>query len=162
MKPDTCFGYFLIFFFLVSLSINLLAQDNSQFKKISWLTGCWEMSESDFTVTELWMAPSGGIMIGLSQTVSDDKTSGYEFLRIEEKDGKLVYTAIPSGQTETSFYQVQLNDTMVVFENMEHDFPQRIIYTLLNKDSFNARVEATENGGLKGFDLPMKRADCTK
>ena len=149
-----------LLFFIIQ--INLCAQTKTSIEDISWLTGCWEMSENDFTVTELWMAPSGGIMIGLSQTVSNDKTSGYEFLKIEEKEGKLVYTAIPSGQTETSFYQVQLNDTMVVFENMEHDFPQRIIYTLLNKDSFNARVEATENGELKGFDLQMKRVDCTK
>ena len=149
-----------LLFFIIQ--INVYAQTKASIEDISWLSGCWEMSEGDFTVTELWMAPSGGIMIGLSQTVSDDKTSGYEFLKIEEKDGKLVYTAIPSGQTETSFYQVQLNDTMVVFENMEHDFPQRIIYTLLNKDSFNARVEATENGELKGFDLQMKRVDCTK
>ena len=149
-----------LLFFIIQ--INLCAQTKASIEDISWLTGCWEMSESDFTVTELWLAPSGSMMIGLSQTVSDDKTSGYEFLKIEEKEGKLVYTAIPSGQIETSFYQVQLNDTMVVFENMEHDFPQRIIYTLLNKDSLNARVEATENSELKGFDLPMKRADCTK
>lgn len=149
-----------LLFFIIQ--INLYAQTKASIEDISWLTGCWEMSEGDFTVTELWMAPSGDMMIGLSQTVSNDKTSGYEFLRIEVKDGNLVYTAIPSGQAETSFYQVQLNDTMVVFENMEHDFPQRIIYTLLNKDSLNARVEANENGELKGFDLSMKRVDCTK
>ena len=149
-----------LLFFIVQ--INLCAQTKASIEDISWLSGCWEMSEGDFTVTELWLAPSGSMMIGLSQTISNDKTSGYEFLKIEEKEDKLVYTAIPSGQTETSFYQVQMNDTMAVFENMEHDFPQRIIYTLLNKDSINARVEAVENGKLKGFDLPMKRVDCTK
>jgi len=149
-----------LLFFIVH--INLCAQTKASIEDISWLSGCWEMSEGDFIVTELWMAPTGNIMIGLSQTVSNNKTSGYEFLKIEEKEDKLVYTAIPSGQTETSFYQVQMNDTMAVFENMEHDFPQRIIYTLINKDSFNARVEANENGELKGFDLPMKRVDCTK
>jgi len=149
-----------LLFFIIQ--INLCAQTKTSIEDISWLSGCWEMSEGDFIVTELRMAPTGNIMIGLSQTVSNNKTSGYEFLKIEEKEDKLVYTAIPSGQTETSFYQVLLNDTMVVFENMEHDFPQRIIYTLLNKDSFNARVEATENGELKGFDLQMKRVDCTK
>jgi len=149
-----------LLFFIIQ--INLCAQTKASIEDISWLAGCWEMSEGDFTVTELWLAPSGSMMIGLSQTISNDKTSGYEFLKIEEKEDKLVYTAIPSGQTETLFYQVLLNDTMVVFENMEHDFPQRIIYTLLNKDSLNARVEANENGKLKGFDLQMRRVDCTK
>ena len=161
MKSNTCFVNVLIIFLWLTLQINLNAKVDLLINKISWLSGCWKMIEGDLTIRELWMTASGGMMIGMSQSVSNDKTSGFEFLRIEEQDGKLVYTAIPSGQTETSFYQVELNDTLAVFENLEHDFPQRIIYTLINKDSLNARVEAVTNGKLEGFDIPMRKTDCT-
>jgi hypothetical protein len=33
-----------------------------------------------------------------------------------------------------------------IFENKEHDFPQRIIYHIVNKDSVHAWIEGTHDG----------------
>ena len=108
------------------------------------------------------MPPDGKMMVGMSHTVSDGETIGYEYLRIEESDGNLVYIANPSGQEEASFYQAEITDKKMVFVNPDHDFPQRITYYLLNDGSIHVRVEAEKDGKIDGFDIFMERVDCLK
>jgi hypothetical protein len=50
----------------------------------------------------------------------------------------------------------------VVFENLQHDFPQRIIYRSLSGDRLAARIEGVRGGLLKGIDYPMKRVNCER
>jgi hypothetical protein len=129
---------------------------------LSWLAGCWEANVRGREVNEQWMKPGGGIMLGMARTVSQGKAAEFEFTQIrEDKDGSIYYVAKPSGQAEASFKLVILkNQKMAVFENPQHDFPQRIIYSRLSDGSLFARVEATVNGQLRGIDYPYKRAKC--
>jgi len=107
------------------------------------------------------MKPGGGIMLGMARTVSQGKAAEFEFTQIrEDKDGAIYYVAKPSGQAETSFKLVKLQNKEAVFENPQHDFPQRIIYRLEAGGSLFARVEATEKGQTRGIDYPYKRAKC--
>ena len=99
-------------------------------------------------------------MLGMSRTVAGGKTVTYEHTRIEEKDGALVFTASPAGQPTASFTHTELGESMVVFANPAHDFPQRVIYKLAPGGSLIGRVEGKENGQEKGFEFPMKRVNC--
>jgi len=127
----------------------------------TWLAGCWERSDTSRQFVEHWMKPSGGMMIGISHTVVRDKTREYEFLRILEQDnGDIYYIALPSGQKEAAFKLTTYNEKEAVFENPEHDFPQRIIYRLENDSSLVARIEGTSKGKERGVDFPMKRVKC--
>jgi hypothetical protein len=81
-------------------------------------------------------------------------------MRIEEKDGRLVFTASPSGQPTASFVHSEIGNANVTFANPSHDVPQRVIYRLWPDGSLNGRVEGKENGREKGFDFPMKRVKC--
>ncbi len=128
---------------------------------LSWLAGCWEANRNGREINEQWMKPSGGTMLGMGRTVADGKTREYEFLQIrEEQDGAIYYVARPSGQPEASFKLVKSENKELVFENPQHDFPQRIIYRLQPDGSLFARIEGTANGKARGFDYPMKRASC--
>lgn len=147
---------------LISITANSFAQQSSVLDNLSWLIGCWSTHDSYYITREHWMPPDGGMMVGISHTVSKGETLGYEYLRIEERAGKLVYIANPSGQAETEFMQTELNENSVIFENLSHDFPQRIIYKLLPDGSIYARVEGEKDGKMEGFDIPMKSVDCLK
>jgi hypothetical protein len=138
------------------------AQESTSINDVDWLVGCWKSTNSKYNAREHWIPPKGKMMVGMSHTVSNSKTVGYEYLRIEEREGKLVYIANPSGQKEIAFYQAEITDKKMVFVNPDHDFPQRITYYLLNDGSIHARVEGEKDGKLEGFDIFMERVDCLK
>ena len=107
------------------------------------------------------MAPAGGMMLGMSRSVRDGKASGYEFLRIsEEPDGRIVFVASPSNQDSATFTLVEHEANRAVFENPEHDFPQRIIYSLISASKLLGRIEGSIGGEFKGIDFPMTKTSC--
>lgn len=128
--------------------------------KLGWMTGCWEQRSATRVVHEQWMAPLGGMMMGMSRTVTRDTARAFEHLRLDSRKGVATYIAHPSGQAETSFPATTVSDTMVVFDNPAHDFPQRIIYRKVGSDSLRARIEGPQGGQTRGIDFPMKRVSC--
>jgi hypothetical protein len=124
---------------------------------LGWLAGCWSRAESDRQIEEHWMKPAGGTMLGMGRTVRGGKTTEFEFLQIREVNGKLAYVAKPSGQAESTFPVKSLTDAEVVFEDLAHDFPQRIIYRRTPGGAINARVEGTRNGQTRGIDYAYQR-----
>lgn len=126
---------------------------------LAWIAGCWEGGESS-KYAEQWMSPDGGTMLGMSRTVAGDKTVAFEFLRIHQEADGIYYTSIPSGQTLTSFKLIKFDAQSVVFENPDHDFPQRIIYRLDKDGGLMASNEGMSKGALQRADFPMRRATC--
>jgi hypothetical protein len=109
------------------------------------------------------MQPAGGTMLGIGRTVKAGKTVEFEFMRIHEApDGKLLFTAIPSGQTEATFTQLRLSDAEIVFENPAHDFPQRVIYRRDGDARLVASIEGTRNGKMRSIEFPMRRGQCDR
>jgi hypothetical protein len=155
MKTLILIGLFLI------LPCSCFAQSpKPTLNDLSWLAGCWEANLKGREVTEQWMKPGGGIMLGMARTVSKGKAAEFEFTQIREQDDAIYYVAKPSGQAEASFKLIKLQNKEAVFENPQHDFPQRVIYRLQSDGSLFARVEAAVKGQLRGIDYPYKRAKC--
>jgi hypothetical protein len=128
---------------------------------LAWLQGCWEGRDGTSVVTEQWMKPSGGCMLAMSRTVKGERTVTYEFIRVwQDEAGAIYFTARPSSQPEASFKLVGASAREVVFENPEHDFPQRIVYRLADDGGLMARIEGTKDGKARAFDYPMRRARC--
>jgi hypothetical protein len=128
--------------------------------RLGWLAGCHEIRAGSRVVHEQWMAPLGGMMMGMSRTVVGDSVREFEHLRIEGRNGKPTYVAHPSGQAETAFTAETASDTMVVFANPAHDFPQKISYRKVASDSIVARIEGPRGGQVRGINFPMKRVAC--
>jgi Domain of unknown function (DUF6265) len=125
--------------------------------RLDWLSGCWARSRPDGVVEEHWMKPAGGTMLGMGRTVRGGRTVDFEFLQIREVDGRLAYVAKPSGQPENTFAQKSVSDVEVVFEDLAHDFPQRIIYRRNADGSLTARIEGTTNGQVRSVEFPYTR-----
>lgn len=136
------------------------AQSADGVGRLSWMAGCWELKGHTRVIHEQWMAPLGGMMLGMSRTVVRDTAREFEHLRVEMRGGRASYVAHPSGQAETVFPAATLSDTLVVFSNPEHDFPQRISYRARGADSLVARIEGSQHGQLRGMNFPMRRVGC--
>jgi hypothetical protein len=148
---------------LFVLSAFIHAQDaKSSVNGLSWMSGCWEVNDNGVVTTERWAKPTENLMIGSSQTVKNGKTVSFEFLRVVNNGNGLVYVALPSSANEpTPFPFLKMSEKEIVFENLKHDFPQRIIYRQTSLDSLFARIEGPgKDGNVKGMDIPMKRVKC--
>jgi len=142
------------------LTLPALAGDASV-AGMTWMSGCWASVEGEPGSGEQWTVPAGRSMLGMSRTVRDGATVAFEFLRItEDEDGTIVLVALPSGQQSTMFALVSQSDNEVVFENREHDFPQRVIYRRMPGNLLVGRIEGTINGTARNIDFPMKKTDC--
>jgi len=120
-----------------------------------WMSGYW-LSCEDGEIAESWIGAGAGVMLGTN--LSSGAQSGFEFLRIAENGrGGLSYFSMPNGRSPaTEFTMVTLVENRAVFENLAHDFPQRIIYER-DGDALHARIE--DAGGRQGMDWRFHRAE---
>ena len=128
-------------------------------KDVAWITGCWETTRNGRHITEQWMPPEGGTMMGMARTVASGKTSAWEFLIIREGTRGLDYVGKPSGQAEATFTAAHVSGSEVAFENPAHDFPQRIIYRR-SGDALTAITEGPSNGQVRRIEFPYQKASC--
>jgi hypothetical protein len=126
----------------------------------TWMAGCWERGASNTIITEQWSVPRAGMMLGAGQTTRGDSTVEFEHTRIVRRGATLVYLAQPGGQASTEFVATAPSDTLLVFANPGHDFPQRVIYRKRGGDSLVARIEGSRGGVIRGIDFPYVRVAC--
>ncbi len=153
-------------FILASTLLALAAQNAAHadpLARFAWMQGCWGASGgADPGSGEQWTSSAGGAMLGMGRTVRNGKMLDFEFFQIRESaPGKLAYIAQPGGAAPTTFLLAKDDGTEFVFENLAHDFPQRIIYRRAGETAMNARIEGMVKGKPKGIDFPMKRVSCT-
>ena len=120
---------------------------------LEWLAGAWVGTRGRSSIEERWGPPLGGAMLGVSRTVSREKMSAFEYLRIVERDGGLVYIAQPGGRTPTEFVLTQLDGQRAVFDNPRHDFPQRIVYERSDDGALTAAIGFINGGNPTKFEF---------
>lgn len=144
----------------IVIAVIVFIPPQTELDRLGWLSGCWEMRRGTRVTTEMWMPPAGGLMMGASRTVSGGQVRETEQLRLEMRDGRLAYIALPSGQAETRFDATEVSDSGFVVENPAHDFPKKISYRRRGADSLVARIEGPMQGQTRGIDFPMRRISC--
>jgi hypothetical protein len=129
--------------------------------KLDWMTGCWSLVGQDTGSIEQWSRPAGATMLGFSRVVSNGNTVAFEYLRIvDEGNDVIALIASPSGQETTRFEMIEMTAQKVVFENPDHDFPQRIIYRLDDDGNLAGRIEGVVADAARVADFPMTRTSC--
>ena len=123
--------------------------------RAAWLAGTWEMGQPGDLTEEHWLAPRGNSMLAVSRTVKGGRLAWFETVVLRETPEGLVFEAHPSGQPGGSFPAVTVTDSLLVFENPEHDFPQRIGY----RRTGTGGVEAWIEGGGRRVEFPYRKSD---
>jgi len=145
-------------FLVLALVSPVACAANPRLEDLGWLTGHWIGDSADGSMEELWLEPRGGLMIGVHRDVKGDRVTSFEFLRIAvATDGSIVYLASPQGRPATEFPLKELTGDRAVFENLKHDFPQRIIYQRRGQN-LCARVEGPMDGKVVAEEWCWKRA----
>jgi hypothetical protein len=137
--------------FIAGSSVAHSGDKAGDIEQLNWLVGAWREKKAGTQTEEHWIAPSGGIMLGVNRTVRDKGKTSFEFLRIAKTDKGISYFASPAGRPAVEFPLIECKNNRAVFENPKHDFPQRIIYSL--KDgALHARIEGKIGGKDRGME----------
>jgi hypothetical protein len=124
--------------------------------QVAWISGVWAASNATTRLEERWTPGEGGSMIGVSRTMRDSLQTAFEFLCIVERDGSLVYQAMPNGRSPaTDFTLTTIDENNAIFENPTHDFPKVIRYTRTGEGTLEAVISGA--AGTKPVTFRFKR-----
>ncbi|MGV3630345.1 MAG: DUF6265 family protein [Bacteroidota bacterium] len=136
-------------------------KEYTELQKASWFLGNWENNFPEGRATESWTQANDSTYTGSSFVVIGKDTVSSETIRLEERTGKLLYIPTVSDQNkgkEVVFTMTSSSSKKLVFENPGHDFPQKITYTKIGKDSLVAEISGRMDGKLHTEPFPMSRA----
>jgi hypothetical protein len=155
-------GISIIAFFLLCVVLSSRAQPFSEkdFTALQSLQGLWKMETSRGAIYEEWQIKTDTKLAGRSYRINNTDTIVMERIELYREGNNIIYSPAVSNQNNQQpvpFKLVSNTDGRYVFENKEHDFPQRIIYNLVSKDAVHARIEGTRNGQERGSDFKYSR-----
>lgn len=123
------------------------------FEKVAFLIGDWDGSSSGGRFDEHWIAPRGGMMLGVGREVEPKGAVGFfELLRIERRGADLVLVPHPMGKPAGEFRLARSEPGSAVFENAGDDRVSKIAYTLTGSELV-ARVEFRTDGHVEEYRL---------
>ena len=144
---------------VLCVSAPLAAQERYTLNDLSFLSGCWAGQMGELDMREQWTEAVGGAMLGTTRYLSSGTVVDWEFGRIVEDEQGVTLWPYPKGVlSEHGFPLVSADvDVEYVFENLEHDFPVRIIYVREGSDVLNPRIEGSDGNGPS---WSLRRVDC--
>jgi Domain of unknown function (DUF6265) len=124
--------------------------------RVGWLAGVWTGTAGQSTVEERWTPAAGGSMLAVARTLRNTTMVAFEFLCIAERDGSLVYTAMPNGRTPpTHFVLTSITADVATFENPSHDYPRMIRYARKADGSLETTIAG--EGGQRTESVVLKK-----
>lgn len=124
-------------------------KQRGQIAKAEWFLGSWENKTPQGTLSEKWEKANDSVFNGESYFTKGKDTLFGEKVTLAEKDGALLYTVTTKGQNgdlPVAFKMTTATANQIVFENPAHDFPTKIAYKLVNKDSLVAEISGMQAG----------------
>jgi hypothetical protein len=153
-------------FFIISLCFILGAcsvnnkEHRNEIDNLEWLIGNWENISVESEFYEIWSKQNDTVFCGESYLLINKDTVFSEIMLLEQKGIDLLLTPTTNDQNDGNPITFKLISSLngeFVFENKEHDFPQRIVYTNPKPDSIFAYIEGTKDGEYRKTDFSFKK-----
>ncbi len=136
---------------------------SEKFEKLAqlhWLLGTWTAQQGETFSQETWSQETPNAFTAYSFIQVGNKTVFAETMALEERADSLFLTVAAANQNKeapVTFTFVASEDGHFIFENQNHDFPQRIVYTNPAKDSLHAWIEGKDKGVAKKVEFSFSR-----
>lgn len=143
---------------IIFLSGDSMAQNDNNMDKLLWIVDKWVSSDGETKSYESWEKISDELFLGGSQTIKNGDTIFSESLKIVKTAEGIFYVAdVKHNPAPVKFKLTDVSDTRAVFENPDHDFPQKISYEM--KDgNLHAWIEGPgKDGKWKKVDFLMTK-----
>jgi hypothetical protein len=124
-------------------------------EQAEFLLGAWRSETQGTTFIEHWRRDAGNGFRGVAEAIRDGERVQQEVMTMRLVAGTLIYAADPEQDGRfVEFAGVRCAVDEAVFENPEHDFPQRLHYRLDDSGTLTAVVSDLEG---HGFELEFRR-----
>ena len=123
--------------------------EKDKIKLAHWLLGNWENKSVEGSLTENWEKVNDSTYKATSYFTKGKDTLHFESINLQQKGEALTYTATIKGQNEdkpVAFNLTTSTEKQLVFENTKHDYPQKITYSQISKDSIIAEISGIQHG----------------
>ncbi|MFY7900600.1 MAG: DUF6265 family protein [Chitinophagaceae bacterium] len=139
-----------------------ITNQKSDIKKANWLLGTWENKSQRGNIFETWTKINNQELFGKSYMLKEKDTIVFETIQLVQEQNNVWYIPTVTNQNNNmpvKFSAKIVEDNTIVFENLQHDFPQLISYTKINADSLVAEISGIKNGMERKQKFPMKRVN---
>lgn len=161
------FQLLVVFAILLAVSCKKYDKNGNEIKdydelyKANWLLGEWEKTDSLGTLKEIWKTLDDSTFVGESYYIINEKDTIHdEQIELMQDGEHLIYTATVTGENNDepiSFQMTKDEDSLLVFENPKHDYPQKIEYRLKKNNSIVATVSGKLKGKVSSESYPMTK-----
>jgi HD-GYP domain-containing protein (c-di-GMP phosphodiesterase class II) len=138
-----------------------LIKSYDELQKANWMLGEWEKTDSLGSLKEIWERIDDSTFVGFSYYIQNKKdTVHYEQVELMQDGEHLIYKSTVKGENNNlpvPFQMTKDEDSLLVFENPKHDYPQKIQYKLYKNGSLIATVSGKQNGKISSESYPMKK-----
>ena len=161
----------LLFAFLI---INLIScnkydangniiKDYDELGKAKWMLGEWEKTDTLGILKEIWKTQDDSTFVGESYYIQNEKdTIHSEKIELTQDQEHLIYNVTVKGENNDASIPFQMTtdeDSLLVFENPKHDYPQKIQYKFIKDGSIIATISGKQNGkpALESYPMTKKK-----
>jgi len=147
---------------ILLVSCNSKEINKTEIEKLDWLIGNWINFSKEKQLYEKWEKVNDSTLYGESYFLVNQDTIFFETITLEQKGSDLYYIPSVSNQNDMRpipFKLISIENKKFIFENREHDFPQRIVYSNPQADSLYVYIEGTKDGEYRKTDFPFKKAN---
>ena len=135
------------------------------FEELKPIVGTWLNKRPRGDIYETWTRKTETEFAGMSYTVvsagvAAGDTTPLEKVRLYIQGGQIVYAPVAAGQNEDKevlFKLKSIEGKRFIFENLQHDFPKRIVYDFRSNDSLYAHIEGEVQSRQRRVDYPYRR-----
>lgn len=114
------------------------------------LAGDWKTTKGP-VLYESWKIKPDSTLLGSSFSVNGSDTLMIEKMQLIRLGDSLVYKVNAGTQKTVSFGLAKATKNSWTFENHTHDYPNRIIYKLINDSMLNAQIENSAGNKVIAF-----------
>lgn len=143
----------LLLMTLISIVFNSCAgQEN--LNDLNFMIGTWKIENKE--TYESWEKINDSKFEGESYKIIQGQKQTIETLSIKVKENKIIYEATVPNQNNGKAISFELNTTnkeIISFENLNHDFPKRIQYKVINDSKILVNVFGNNNQGFSYYQV---------
>lgn len=121
-----------------------LPKEKATFQHLRKLEGDWLMKYKSNEIVESWKWKNDSTLSGKSFMVKGNDTTILETIQLLQKSTGIFYEPLAKGQNgnkTVSFRLTNFSGNSFTFENLQHDFPKRIIYRFSGETTIHASID---------------------